>query len=120
MLRVPPLVVTATSSVPADAARRAESMMAPVTVSELFGLITISFTVPIVAQFDGICVLGCLDRRLSASHGPAQPRVASNRAAGISDALVETLAHDGSSRPGLRSRPAWPVAAWRPFPSCAM
>jgi len=41
-------VVTATSSVPADAARVAESMMAPVTVSELFGLITMSLTAPIV------------------------------------------------------------------------
>jgi hypothetical protein len=43
-LRVPPFVVTAMSSVPGDAARRAESMIDPVTVSELFGLITISFT----------------------------------------------------------------------------
>src|SRR5256885_10677554 len=48
MLRVPPFVVTATSSVPAAAARRADSMMAPVTVSELFGLITMIFTAPIV------------------------------------------------------------------------
>src|SRR5215472_5398603 len=53
MLRVPPLVVTATRSVPGDAARRAESMMAPVTVSELFGLITMSFTASIVAQCPG-------------------------------------------------------------------
>src|SRR5215472_7137616 len=43
MFRVPPLVVMATSSVPAAAPRRADSMMAPVTVSELFGLTTISF-----------------------------------------------------------------------------
>src|SRR5262245_14559724 len=45
MLRVPPLVVTATSSVPGAAARCADSMMAPVTVGELFGLITMIFTV---------------------------------------------------------------------------
>src|SRR3989441_8166544 len=44
MLRVPPLVVTATSAVPGDAPRCADSMMAPVTVSELFGLITMIFT----------------------------------------------------------------------------
>src|SRR5712692_704411 len=44
MLRVPPLVVTATSSVPGDAPRCADSMMAPVTVSELFGLITMILT----------------------------------------------------------------------------
>src|SRR5713101_232813 len=47
MFRVPPLVVTATSSVPAAAARRADSMMAPVTVSALFGLITMIFTAPL-------------------------------------------------------------------------
>src|ERR671931_7823 len=44
MLRVPPLVVTATSSVPGDAPRRADAMMAAVTVSELLGLTTRSFT----------------------------------------------------------------------------
>src|SRR5262250_242819 len=44
MLRVPPLVVTAMSSVPGAAARCADSMMAPVTVGELFGLMTMIFT----------------------------------------------------------------------------
>jgi hypothetical protein len=44
MLRVPPFVVTGTSSVPGDAARCADCMIAPVTVSELFGLTTSSFT----------------------------------------------------------------------------
>src|SRR5437870_3065473 len=43
MFRVPPLVVTPTSSVPGEAPRRADSMMAPVTVSELLGLTIISF-----------------------------------------------------------------------------
>ena len=44
MLRVPPLVVTAISSVPGAAARRADCMMAVVTVGELFGLMTMIFT----------------------------------------------------------------------------
>src|SRR5262249_4205273 len=48
MLRLPPFVVMPTSAVPAGATRLADSMMAPVTVSELFGLITMSFTAPIV------------------------------------------------------------------------
>src|SRR2546426_7902595 len=43
MFRVPPLVVTGTSSVPGEAPRRADSMIAPVTVSELWGLTIISF-----------------------------------------------------------------------------
>src|SRR5712691_8243749 len=44
MLRVPPFVVTPTSSVPVEAARRADSMIWAVTASELFGLMTRSFT----------------------------------------------------------------------------
>jgi hypothetical protein len=47
MLRVPPLVVTAMSSVPGAAARCADSMIAPVTVGELFGLMTMMFTVSV-------------------------------------------------------------------------
>src|SRR5438105_10889374 len=43
MFRVPPLVVMPISSVPGEAPRLADSMMAPVTVSELFGLTTSSF-----------------------------------------------------------------------------
>src|SRR5881628_2479366 len=45
MLRVPPLVVMPISSVPAAAARRADSMIWAVTASELFGLTTRSFIV---------------------------------------------------------------------------
>ena len=65
MFRVPPLVVTATSSVAGDAARRADCMIAPVTVSELLGLMTRIFTRPIVGPIpdpakgrgtlDGVC-----------------------------------------------------------------
>src|SRR5262245_36955770 len=44
MLRVPPFVVTPINSTPRLAPRRADCMMAPVTASELFGLMTRSFT----------------------------------------------------------------------------
>src|SRR6266536_1755872 len=61
MFRVPPFVVTGTSSVPGAAARRADSMIAPVTVSELFGLTTMIFTAH--APSDGFPALWAGSRR---------------------------------------------------------